>query len=306
MIKYDRFSGYYTETELPMITVNSLNEIVDYNEKSIFKVGRADIGLEVELRPLVNSKQKSFPYTAVLVLKDVEYLACVCLASPKSDEYRHIYFSDTANDTADALLASRFIIEQKYTELHSRNRFASESDQPFKKLQRLTMLSCTDTCEQAQNISLEQIVEYTVNSYKKRFPDTVGKTVEFSCEAQSIQVNENITSLTVALAVLSMALAKDEAVFTVKETPTHYVFLLILKHRRFMGDISSCGFSGMFLSRISCLNYWNTELAYNALQNETSIKIFVPKSNTSHRFSAETYHFDIREYTKLLADAFTM
>ncbi len=306
MTKYDHFSEYYTETELPMITVNSLNEIIDYNERSISKVGHADIGLEIELRPLVNSKQKSFPYTAVLVLKDKEYLACVCLANPKSGEYKHIYFSDTANDTTDSLLASRFIIEQKYTELHSANRFSSESDQPFKKLQRLTMLSRADVCDESQNISLEQIVEYTVNSYKKRFSDAQNKALEFFCDIRSIQTDENITSLTVAITVLGMALANDEAVFTVKETPTHYVFMLVLKHRRFMGDISSCGFSGMFLSRISCLNYWNTELAYNALQNETTIKIFVPKSSTSHRFSAETRHFNIWEYAKLLADAFTM
>lgn len=306
MIKYDRFSGYYTETELPMITVNSLNEIVDYNEKSIFKVGRADIGLEVELRPLVNSKQKSFPYTAILVLKDTEYLACVCLANPKSGEYRHIYFSDTANDTTDALLASRFIIEQKYTELHSANRFSSESDQPFKKLQRLTMLSRADVLDESHNISLEQIVEYTVNSYKQRFSEAHSKSLEFFCHTRNIQADENITSLTVAMTALGMALAKDEALLTVKETPTHYVFVLDLKHRRFIGDISSCGFSGMFLSRISYLNYWNTELSYNALQNETALKIFVLKSSTSHRFSAETHYFNIWEYAKLLTDAFLM
>ena len=306
MAKYDHFSEYYTEAELPMITVNSLNEIVDYNERSLLNVGRADIGSKIELRPLVNSRPKSFPYTAVLILKEKEYLACVCLANPKSDEYRHIYFSNTENDTAHALLASRFIIEQKYTELHSANKFSAEGDPPFKKLQRLSMLSRTDVRSEENDISLERIVRYTVSSYQRRFPEKCGKTLDFHCDIPNMQVDENITSSAVALTALGMALIKDDAVFTVNETSSSYLLSLTLKQRKFIGDLSSCGFSGMFLSRISCLNYWNTEILYNALKNETVIKIFIPKSSTSHRFSAKTHSFDLMEYAKLLSDAFTL
>ena len=302
-MKYNFFSEYYTETELPMITVNSLNEIVDFNERCSPNVGRSDIGLEIDIRPLVDSKQKSFPYTAVLTLKDTEYLACVCLVKPRSDEYKHIYFSDARCDSADALLTSRFIIEQKYTELHSQAPMAPDNT-PLKKLQRLMMLSRAD--DEKSDIPLDRIVEYTAESYKKRFNEAAGRTLVFNCDVPDIKADEGITSLAVSLAALGMMLANGEAVITVTETLDRYVFTLVLKQRRFMGDISSCGFSGMFLSRISCLNYWNTELMYNAAENETVLKIFVPKSKTSHRFSAETHLFDAMAYAKLLADAFTM
>ena len=282
-MKYDFFSEYYTETELPMITVNSLNEIVDFNEKCSPDVGYTDIGLEIEIRPLVDSKQKSFPYTAVLTLKNTEYLACVCLAKPRSDEYKHIYFSNTRCDGADALLTSRFIIEQKYMELHSNIPLTDGA--PLKKLQRLMMISRTD--DEKSDIPLERIVEYTAESYKKRFEKASDRTLVFQCNVSDIKTD-------------------GEAVITVTETLDRYVFTLVLKQRRFMGDISSCGFSGMFLSRISCLNYWNTELMYNASKDETTLKVFVPKSKTSHRFSAETRHFDAMAYAELLTDAFLM
>lgn len=302
IMKYDFFSEYYTETELPMITVNSLNEIVDFNEKCSPDVGYADIGLEIEIRPLVDSKQKSFPYTAVLTLKNTEYLACVCLAKPRSDEYKHIYFSNTRCDGADALLTSRFIIEQKYMELHSNIPLTDGA--PLKKLQRLMMISRTD--DEKSDIPLERIVEYTAESYKKRFEKASDRTLVFQCNVSDIKTDEGITSLSVSLAALGMMLSNGEAVITVTETLDRYVFTLVLKQRRFMGDISSCGFSGMFLSRISCLNYWNTELMYNAPKDETTLKVFVPKSKTSHRFSAETRHFDAMAYAELLTDAFLM
>ncbi len=295
-----------SEIQLPMITVNSLNEIVDYNESCFPNIGRSDIGLEIEIRPLVNSKQKSFPYTAVLTLKEKEYLACVSLANPNSEEYKNIYFSDPASENPDALLTSRFIIEQKYTELHSRTSFLSDRDTAFRKLQKLTMLSHISTEEKANEVSLEKIVEYTIVSYQNRFEKAKGKTLCFSCKPLDVPINENITSLTVSLVALGMMLLDKEADFIVSETPLQYVFELVLKNKRFMGDISAFGFSGMFLSRISCLNYWNTELAYNALKNETTFKIFVPKSSASYRFSAEQYVFNVMAYAELLVDAFTM
>ena len=305
-MKYDLFSEYYTETELPMITVNSLNEIVDFNEKCSPDVGYADIGFEIEIRSLVNLKQKSFPYTAVVTLKEKEYLACVSLANPNSEEYKNVYFSNPSSENPDALLASRFIIEQKYTELHSRTPFLSDSDSTFRKLQKLTMLSRTVTEQKANKVSLEQIVEYTVGSYQKRFEKAKDKKICFLCKPSDVPTDENVTSLTVSLAALGMMLSDKEADFIVSETPLQYVFELVLKNKRFMGDISALGFSGMFLSRISCLNYWNTELSYNALKNETTFRIFVPKSSTSYRFSAEQYVFNVMAYTELLVDAFTM
>ena len=305
MMKYDFFSDYYTETELPMITVNSLNEIIDFNERCTPKVGRSDIGLEIELRPLVALKTKSFPYTAVLTLKNTEYLACVCLANPRSDEYKHIYFSDTASDSTDALLTSRFIIEQKYTELNSRSLLADD-DSPLKKLQRLMMLSSSDAGEKTVDTRLCDVVEYTVNGYKRRFAEASDKTLEFYCHTSDIQIDEGITSLAVSLATLGVMLAENEAVLTVMESAQQYIFQLVLKNKRFVGDISLCGFAGTFLSRISHLNYWNTELSYNALKNETQLKIFVPKTNNSHRFSSETRQFNALMYAELLADALTM
>lgn len=305
-MKYNFFSDCYTETELPMITVNSLNEIVDFNESSSPNVGYADIGLEIEIRPLVYSKQKSFPCTAVITLKGKEYLACISLVTPNSEEYKNIYFSNSASESPDALLTSRFIIEQKYAELHSRTPFLSDRDAMFRKLQKLTMLSQIPTKEKANKVSLEKIVEYTVVSYQKRFEKASGKILRFSCKPSDIPNDENIISLTVSLAVLGMILSDKEADFIVDETPLQYVFGLLLKNKRFMGDISAFGFSGVFLSRISCLNCWNTELAYNAVKNETTFKIFVPKSSTSYRFSAEKYVFNVMDYVELLVDAFTM
>ena len=305
MTHVNLFLNGTSSVTLSMITVNSLNEIVDFNENCLANVGRADIGLEVEIRPLVNSKQKSFPYTAVLTLKGREYLACVSLANPRSTEYKNIYFSDTTPSSPDALLTSRFIIEQKCTELHARTPFTSDGDAVLKKLQKLTMLSRASNGEKKNDISLEQIVEYTVESYKKRFENEKDKTLCF-CVSDGIPCDENIVSLAVSLAMLGMALSDKASDFTAYKTPMQYVFELVLRDKKFTGDISNVGFSGMFLSRISVLNRWDTELIYNAPKNESVIRIFVPISSASHRFSAETYSFDIMAYTELLTDAFLL
>lgn len=309
MTKYDLFSEYYSENELPMITVNSLNEIVDFNEKSFRYVGYGDMGEQIELRPLVDSKQKSFPYTAVLVLKDAEYLSCVCLANPPSKEFRHIYFSDMAGNSADAMLASRFIIEQKFSELHSGRPLAFDTDSPLKKLQRLMMLlgaNAGDAVHRENKTDVDTIVRYTVEKYKKRFPRCDGMMLDFNCLADNIYMSDNIISAVVSAALLGITLSSGRARLQIKETVACYILELVLEEKKFIADISKCGFSGMFLSRISDLNYWNTEIMYNAVKKETTIKIFISKTNEVHRFSSQTPYFDAELYAEILTDAMTM
>ncbi len=304
MIGKDLLYHGAAEMLLPMITVNSLNEIIDFNESCLPNVGYADIGLEVEIRPLVDSKHKSFPYTAVLTLKGNEYLACVSLANPKSAEYKNIYFSSTSDNSADAFLTSRFIIEQKYTELHSISPLSTDGEMPFKRLQRLMMLVNSDSNEE-KDVTLEKLVEYTVESYKNRFGASQSKEFEFRCDIP-LKADEGLTSLAVSLVTVGMVLASERAKLEVGQTPLGHVFTLSLPDKKFIGDISRCGFSGMFLSRVSCLNYWKTELVYNAQRNETTVKIFVPKSSASHRFSAQTRAFDALAYAHLLIEAFAL
>lgn len=274
---YKPFSAYYNE-ELPMITVNLLNEIVDYNFSSTKEISM-HIGDVVHLRPLSHGYDKSFPYTAVLTVNEKEYLACV--TSLNNATYQ-IYFSDVFSNSSDELLLARYMIEYKYAEKASagNRRLSANTSSAIDFFGSIALLSGVN-CRHIKKEDINSYIGCAVQRYKEKFPEKSNVSYSFICEEDTVSIADSILSVIIALTILSVSLAKTHFTFTVSAKSGGTAFSVCLDGVKITENIFSFGFPGLFLSHMEKLNTLKTEQTYSAPKLQTVISVTVPKQ-TNH------------------------
>lgn len=305
MSSYKPFSNYYYGEDLPMITVNLLNEIIDYNFCSTQEDIDMSIGDTVQLRPLSHSYDKSFPYTAVLTVNEKEYLACVCLAGGSA---YHIYFSDIFSKSPDMLLLTRFIIEYKYAEKEHKYRKSLSSPQNTSALDffnSLVLLSGDNSRTGHRSISKEcfnNCIERLVERYKEKFPEKNNVSFSFVCDEDAISFSENIVAGVITLLIISMSYAKTSFTLTYDNMFDKYTYSAFLDGVKITDDIFSHGFPGLFLSHMKKLNLWKTEQTYSDALSQTVIKISVSKPSGRCRLHSQSNVSELLSYASMLAE----
>ncbi len=300
---YKPFSAYYNE-ELPMITVNLLNEIVDFNFSSTKEINM-HIGDVVQLRPLSHSYDKSFPYTAVLTVNEKEYLACVTSLNKATQQ---IYFSDIFSSSSDELLLARYMIEYKYAEKArgvKRSLSASHASSAIDFFGSIALLSGSNAHDDRRHVSKEDIACYidsVVQRYKEKFSEKNDISYSFICEENTVFMSENILSGIVALIILSMSVAKKHFSFEIFEKLGNSAFCVILDGVKITESLFSLGFPGLFLSHMEKLNTWKTEQTYSASKMQTVISVTVSRTTNHCRLHSKRIPPNYAKYASFITE----
>ena len=300
---YKPFSAYYNE-ELPMITVNLLNEIVDFNFSSTKEINM-HIGDVVQLRPLSHDCDKSFPYTAVLTVNEKEYLACVTSLNKATQQ---IYFSDIFSSSSDELLLARYMIEYKYAEKargSKRNLSAAHASSAIDFFGSIALLSGSNAHDDRRHVTDEDVGSYVcriVQRYKEKFPEKNDVSYSFVCEDNTVFISENTLSGIVALIILSMSVAKKHFTFEISARLGKTTFFVTLDGVKITESIFSFGFPGLFLSHMEKLNTWTTEQTYSASKMQTVISVTVSNPTNHCRLHSKRTPPNYMKYASLIAE----